>query len=55
MDKKKVGTKNKTCKKGKNRWLKSYTKKRKNNLMRLGATSECRDLVKEFPEYYKNI
>jgi hypothetical protein len=39
--------------KGKNiQWLKSYTKKRKERLMKQGATSGCRDLIKEFPGYY---
>ena len=39
--------------KGKNKqWLKSYTKKRKERLMQQGATSGCRDLMKEFPGYY---
>ena len=33
-------------------WLKSYTKKRKERLMKQGATSGCRDLIKEFPGYY---
>lgn len=39
----------------KNKWLKSFTKKRKENLIKKGAISGCRDLIKEFPEYYKNI
>ena len=33
-------------------WLKSYTKKRKERLIKQGATSGCRDLMKEFPGYY---
>ncbi len=33
-------------------WLKSYSKKRKERLMKQGATSGCRDLIKEFPGYY---
>lgn len=33
-------------------WLKSFTKKRKERLIKLGATSGCRDLIKEFPGYY---
>ena len=45
----------KKCKGRKNRWLKSFTKKRKENLIKKGAISGCRDLIKEFPEYYKNI
>jgi len=40
---------------GKPRWNKSFTKKRKIQLIKQGAKSGCRDLVKEFPEYYKNI
>ena len=40
---------------GKNKWLKSFTKKRKENLIQQGAISGCRDLIKEFPENYKNI
>tara|TARA_B100000035_G_scaffold310857_2_gene319404 strand:+ start:3944 stop:4549 length:606 start_codon:yes stop_codon:yes gene_type:complete len=35
-------------------WVKSITKKRKTKLMEKGATSGCRDLIKEFPKYYKN-
>ena len=50
-------SKNGKSKKGNNgkRWVKSYTKKRKNDLMAKGALSGCRDLVKEFPKYYKGI
>ena len=45
----------KDCKSSKNKWLKSFTKKRKENLIQQGAISGCRDLSKEFPEDYKNI
>ena len=45
----------KTCKNNKKTWLKSFTKKRKKNLIQRGAISGCRDIVKEFPQYYKNI
>jgi len=45
----------KTCKNSKNKWLKSFTKKRKEKLIQQGAISGCRDLIKEFPENYKNI
>lgn len=45
----------KKCKGSKNKWLKSFTKKRKENLSKKGAISGCRDLIKEFPEYYKDI
>jgi hypothetical protein len=45
----------KDCKGSKNKWLKSFTKKRKENLIQQGAISGCRDLSKEFPEDYKNI
>ena len=45
----------KSCKNRKNKWLNSFTKKRKDTLIQQGATSGCRDLIKEFPEYYKNI
>lgn len=38
----------------KNKWLKSFTKKRKDKLIQQGAISGCRDLMKEFPEDYKN-
>ena len=45
----------KSCKNNKKTWLKSFTKKRKENLIQQGAISGCRDLIKEYPEYYKNI
>jgi|TARA_B110000208_G_C11602627_1_gene370619 hypothetical protein len=45
----------KDCKGSKNKWLKSFTKKRKEKLIQQGAISGCRDLIKEFPEHYKNI
>jgi hypothetical protein len=45
----------KTCKNSKNKWLTSFTKKRKTKLIKQGAISGCRDLIKEFPKYYKNI
>ncbi len=45
----------KSCKNSKNKWLKSFTKKRKEKLIEQGAISGCRDVIKEFPEYYKNI
>jgi len=45
----------KSCKNNKKRWLKSFTKKRKEKLIQQGAITGCRDLIKEFPEYYKNI
>jgi len=45
----------KTCKANKKKWLKSFTKKRRERLTEQGAVSGCRDLTKEFPEYYKNI
>lgn len=45
---------NKCKMKGKNTWAKSFTKKRKNRLMKQGATSGCRDLMREFPNYYKD-
>jgi hypothetical protein len=45
----------KSCKNRKNKWLKSFTKKRKEKLIQQGAISGCRDLVKKFPKYYKNI
>ncbi len=44
----------KSCKRSK-KWVKSFTKKRKEKLIQQGAISGCRDLIKEFPEYYKNI
>jgi len=37
------------------KWLKSFTKKRKTDLIKRGAKSGCRDLMKEFPKYYKNV
>ena len=37
------------------KWANSYTKKRRNNLTKMGAMSGCRDLIKEFPKYYKGI
>ena len=45
----------KSCKNSKNKWLKSFTKKRKEKLIQQGAISGCRDLTKELPGYYKNI
>jgi hypothetical protein len=45
----------KHCKGSKNKWLKSFTKKRRKTLIQQGAISGCRDLSKEFPEDYKNI
>ena len=42
----------KKCDNRTNQWLKSYTKKRKERLIKQGATSGCRDLMKEFPGYY---
>ena len=45
----------KDCKGSKNKWLKSFTKERKEKLIQQGAISGCRDLIKEFPEDYKNI
>lgn len=45
----------KKCKNSKNKWLKSFTKKRKEKLIQQGAMSGCRDLIKEFSDYYKNI
>jgi len=45
----------KSCKNSKNKWLKSFTKKRKETLIQQGAISGCRDLIKEYPGYYKNI
>ena len=44
----------KECK-NKKSWIKSFTKNRKENLIKKGAIYGCRDLIKEFPEYYKNI
>ena len=45
----------KKCKGINRKWLKSFTKKRKYKLIQQGAISGCRNLHKEFPEYYKNI
>ena len=45
----------KKCKSNKNKWLKSFTKKRKDKLIQQGAISGCRDLHKDFSDYYKNI
>ena len=45
----------KKCKGSQNKWLKSFTKKRKEKLIQQGAISGCRDVIQEFPEYYKNI
>ena len=45
----------KKCQSIKRKWLKSFTKKRKDKLIQQGAISGCRDLHKEFPDYYKNI
>ena len=45
----------KSCKNRKNKWLKSFTKKRKENLIHQGAVSGCIDLIKKFPKHYKNI
>jgi hypothetical protein len=46
----------KKCKGSKSKWLKSFSKKRKDNLIQQGATSGCRDLKKEYSEYKdKNI
>jgi hypothetical protein len=45
----------KKCEGSKNKWLKSFTKKRKDKLTQQGAISGCRDLIKEYPEYYKYI
>ena len=43
------------CNSGKRKWSKSFTKKRKARLIKQGAISGCRDLHKEFPDYYENI
>jgi hypothetical protein len=43
------------CKNSKNKWLKTFSKKRKEKLIEQGAISGCRNLIKEFPVYYKNI
>jgi hypothetical protein len=45
----------KSCKNKKNKWLKSFTKKRKENLIQKGAISGCIDLIQKFPKQYKNI
>ena len=44
----------KKCK-NKEKWVKSFTQKRKEKLEKQGAISGCRDLIKEFPDYYENI
>jgi hypothetical protein len=44
----------KKCK-NKSKWTKSINKKRKTKLMDQGAISGCRDLIAEYPNYYKNI
>lgn len=44
----------KKCKNNK-KWLTTFTKKRKNKLTKQGAKSGCRDLIKEYPGYYKNL
>jgi hypothetical protein len=36
-------------------WLKSFSKERKQKLIDQGAISGCRDLIKEYPDYYENI
>ncbi len=43
------------CDGRKGKWLRTFSKKRKDKLIQQGAISGCRDLHKEFPEYYKNI
>jgi hypothetical protein len=45
----------KSCKNSKNKWLKSFTKKRKEKLIQQGAISGCKDLIKKFPKHYQNI
>ena len=45
----------KSCKTTKNKWLKSFTKNRKEKLIQQGAISGCIDLIKKFPKHYKNI
>jgi hypothetical protein len=45
----------KSCKNSKNKWLKSFTKKRKENLIQQGAISGCKDLIKKFPKHYQDI
>jgi hypothetical protein len=44
----------KKCK-NKKSWVKSFNDKRKTKLMKQGAISGCRDLIEEYPNYYKNI
>lgn len=44
----------KKCK-NKKSWIKSIDEKRKNKLIKQGATSGCRDLIEEYPDYYRNI
>ena len=39
----------------KKKWVKSILKDRKKKLKKQGAMSGCRDLIQEFPDYYKNI
>ena len=41
--------------KNKKKWVKSISKERKKKLEKQGAMSGCRDLIQEFPDYYKNI
>jgi hypothetical protein len=41
--------------KNKKSWINSINEKRKANLMKQGAISGCRDLIEEFPDYYKDI
>ena len=43
------------CKNTKNKWLKSFTKTRRDKLIQQGAISGCRNLIKEQPGVYKNI
>lgn len=46
----------KKCKiKNKKKWVESISKERKEKLEKQGAISGCRDLIKEYPDYYKNI
>jgi hypothetical protein len=45
----------KSCKPGQKKWLPSFTKKRRDTLVEQGAISGCRDVIKEFPKYYKNV
>jgi hypothetical protein len=44
-----------SCKTGKDKWVKSFTTKRKEKLIKQGAISGCRDVMEEFPQYYRNI